>query len=110
MCDMDDELPLSSLGPVDDVTKQRLGQLLWGWSLCGDCNTTASCLRKDCPWSRAESFGAFWDLYERMTDAYYPERLSRKAALSSHDELLDIVRTIKDHHTLTRVSNVRALD
>ena len=42
-----------------------------------------------------------------MTDAYYPERLGRKAALPSHDELLDIVRTIKDHRTLAREELLR---
>ncbi|KAF2823928.1 hypothetical protein CC86DRAFT_468904 [Ophiobolus disseminans] len=99
---MDDELPLGSLGPVENDTRQKLGQLLWEWKLCGECDTAPSCTQRGCPWSRAETLRLFWDLYERMTDAYCPERLGRKAALSSHGGLIDMMRTIKECRSIAR--------
>jgi hypothetical protein len=93
---MEDDLPLGFLGTVQTNVQQELGQLLWGWKLCGNCASMDNCPDEKCPWARADVLQSFWDLYRSMADAYYPERLGRQSALSSHDDLLRLMRKI--HH------------
>jgi hypothetical protein len=101
-CEMNDELVVDYLGPVDNATRQRLGQLLWHWTLCGQCTAKPSCAQRTCPWSQANGFDAFWSLYEKLTNAYCPDRLGRRAALKSHTELLDAVQKFKVGHATPR--------
>ena len=105
--EMDDELTVDFLGDVNNASKQKLGQVLWNWSFCGDCVGRKSCAQQNCPWSRSHSLSTQWDLYKRMTDAYSPERLGRRPALSSHDTLFIVIQKIRDQQTLPRKTLLR---
>jgi hypothetical protein len=99
---MDDGLPLACLEPINDTIRQRLGKVLWGWTLCGQCRGKSSCGDPDCSWTRADGLDAFWDLYRCLSEAYSPERLGRRAAISNHEGLLDIVEKIKARPAMPR--------
>ncbi|KAH4036604.1 hypothetical protein HBI24_089980 [Parastagonospora nodorum] len=99
---MSDGLTISGLGLIDDTTRQKLGQVLWGWVLCGQCSGRPSCTNGDCPWHKADSCEAFWTLYHQYADAYIPERLGRRIALDSHQQLVRIIATVKSGYTTAR--------
>jgi len=92
---MNIELAVSCLGPVDNAIKQRLGQVLWEWKLCGQCTANSSCAHWTCPWSRVRGVDAFWDHYERVTDAYIPEQPGKRRALNDQSSVLDVIQSIK---------------
>jgi hypothetical protein len=99
---MNNILTLGGLGPVDNATRQKLGQILWNWKLCGQCTDKSTCADLTCPWNRADELETFWNLYEGMSNAYSPERLGRRAAIGSHGELLDIIDKARSRHTMPR--------
>jgi hypothetical protein len=99
---MADSLNLGGLGPLSDAAKQKLGQSLLAWKLCGKCTANPSCTQLECPWSQADCCDAFWNLYHRITVAYTPECLGRRPALKSHEELLSMVEKIKSRKTIPR--------
>jgi hypothetical protein len=99
---MEDDLPLGYLGTVQTNVQQELGQLLWGWKLCGKCASMEKCPDPNCPWARADVLQSFWNLYRSMMDAYYPERLGRQSALSSHGDLLRLMRKIQHGRDIAR--------
>lgn len=76
---------------------RQLGQALWDWNLCDICRDHAECLSVTCPWSRAKRLKTFWNRYEDLTEAYVPEYPSTQPALSSHEDRLRIIQTIRDH-------------
>ncbi|KAH5436442.1 hypothetical protein HBI47_074680 [Parastagonospora nodorum] len=100
---MEGGLMLGCLGRMDNSAKQRLGSILWNWNLCGQCDSRVLCSRTSCPWQQKGDLSAFWDLSERMTDAYTPECLGRRAALKDHQELLDIIGRIKTGRNVSRI-------
>jgi hypothetical protein len=106
---MGNELIIGSLGSAENKIKQELGVIMWRWTLCGECDTLPSCTLGSCPWSRAEGLASFWTLYEKITDAYCPERLGRRPALNTHTELIDTIRQIKNNHVVPRVELMRKI-
>jgi hypothetical protein len=104
---MDDVITIDFLGDVNDDSKQKLGHVLWNWDLCKNCTGRKSCAQQNCTWSRSHSLITFWNLYKRMTDAYSPERLGRRPALSSHETLFTIIQKIKGQQTLPRNALLR---
>lgn len=105
--EMDEALTTYGLGPVDDSARQQLGRVLWKWKLCGSCNDKPSCGQSSCVWNQADSFSAFWDIYERMTEAYSPAHLGRSAALTSHKDLLNIIEEIQRQPNVPRKTLVQ---
>jgi hypothetical protein len=97
------------LGTLDDAIKQRLAQILWSWTLCGKCTSKPSCAEPACPWSQAKDFDNFWTLYQQLTNAYSPDHLGRRAALKTHDELLDVIRKIKIGQSVSRRALVQEI-
>jgi hypothetical protein len=106
---MDDGLPLACLGPVSDTNRQRLGEILWGWTLCGQCKGNPSCEDPNCSWNLTGGLYAFWDSYRRLSEAYSPERLGRRAAIRNHEELLDIVEKVKAQPVIPRKDILREI-
>jgi len=82
---------------------QKLGKAMWNWTTCGACNGNATCSRSTCPWYGEARFHAFWDRYKALTNEYLPEGTTFSCpALSSHDDLLRLIQTIKDSLDLDR--------
>jgi hypothetical protein len=104
---MEDDLPLGYLGPVQIKIQQELGQISWGWELCGNCASMANCPDSKCPWARTDVLQSFWKLYRSMTDACYPERLGRQPALSCHEDLLWLMRKIQHSRDVAREALLR---
>jgi hypothetical protein len=99
---MNNELALRGLGQIDNVIKQQLAQILWNWELCGQCTAKPSCSQQDCYWSQVDGCGAFWEIHQQMTNAYSPERLGRRPALSNHQDVLYLVKHIRDWRKVPR--------
>lgn len=99
---MGDRFTSVALGPISYGTRQKLGQSLLEWKACGQCTAKPSCTLSPCPWSRIDGCNTFWDLYDLITDAYIPEYLGRRDALSNHEQLVDVVEKIKSRRTTPR--------
>lgn len=84
-----------------DEELQNLGTELWNWQLCHACMHKSTCGTKSCPWSKKEALNFFWKSYESITDKYYPQA-PEGAVLSSHGDLLAIIKAMKAHPDWTR--------
>ena len=85
------------LNNVSSEQLQKLGKAMWNWHTCSACTGDATCSQAECPWSRAERLQTFWDRYRTLTTAYMPEYTKGSSpALSSHDDLLRLIQTIRD--------------
>lgn len=92
---------------VANETLQELAECLWEWQLCGNCRGISICVRTACPWSRAKKLRTFWDRYRKLTGAYVPEYFTNTPALSSHGDLLSIIRLITSHPNVAREQLIR---
>jgi hypothetical protein len=85
--------PLES---VSDGQLQKLGQILWGWQLCGKCESRNGCPTAGCPWQRSTRLARFFEYYKGVTASYVPELLpGSHPALRTHEDVLDIIRMLK---------------
>ncbi|OAL50941.1 hypothetical protein IQ07DRAFT_406671 [Pyrenochaeta sp. DS3sAY3a] len=97
------------LATVNTNQFQKLGQCIWGWNLCGNCSRRPECDQATCPWSRARRLQIFWDRYADLTERYVPEFGSEGPALSSHEDLLNIIQLIKAKPNTNREDLMRQL-
>ncbi|KAF2184553.1 hypothetical protein K469DRAFT_633278 [Zopfia rhizophila CBS 207.26] len=80
---------------VTDAQLQRLASVLWDWKLCGKCDRRPKCTQKHCPWTRTKKLGRFWDRYKEITEAYVPELSIEPPAMSTHEDLIEIIHLLK---------------
>ena len=83
--------------PLTDVNEsdlQRLSQVLWSWSFCERCEQGKACVTESCDWQRAKRLKPYFDRYKVLTASYEPEDL-RTPAMSTHKDLLEIIRRLK---------------
>jgi hypothetical protein len=106
---MDTDFALDCLVASNDTDKQRLAQLLWGWSLCGQCTGKPSCSQRKCAWSRKKNLAAFWTLYERMTVAYIPGDPAGRKALKEHSDVLSAIQSIGQDRTASKKDLMRKI-
>jgi hypothetical protein len=102
--------PLNSTFPLRHVGTQELQllcQCIWNWEFCGVCYDSAACSQTTCSWTRARRLGYFWDRYQQITEAYVPELYAERPALTSHRDLLKIIRSIKLHPDMSREDLMR---
>jgi hypothetical protein len=99
---MNNEFVMRGLGQIDCAIRQKLGQILWNWELCGQCTAKPQCSKRGCPWSKADGCDAFWHLHEQMTHAYSPDMLGRRPAINDHQGLLEMVHQIKARRNIPR--------
>ena len=91
------------LARVTEAQLQRLGQVLWSWSLCGDCRDKRTCTTESCPWQRSKRLKPTFDHYKDLTASYEPEFWpSESAALSTHEALFEIIQRLKANPDITR--------
>ncbi|KAK8045165.1 hypothetical protein PG993_005189 [Apiospora rasikravindrae] len=78
--------------------------LLWNWEICDAFRKGQEpCQEPDCPWKRSSKLERFFNFYKEVTSSYVPELLAGSpAALRSHDDLLDLIKTIRSQPTRTR--------
>jgi hypothetical protein len=101
------ELSIFPLQTLTHEDLQKLAHCLWRWQLCGACHGRPVCFDTGCPWSRAAKLGAFWSRYRRLTGAYVPEFFTDTPALTSHADVFNIIRIIKEFPHITREQLLR---
>ena len=81
---------------ITDQQLQRLGQVLWSWSLCDGCSNNLGCNAEDCHSPRAKRLVRFFEYYKALTASYEPDiRPGETPALRTHDDLFEILRQLK---------------
>lgn len=85
----------------NDEVLRNLGTELWNWQLCQACVHKPKCNSESCPWNKKEALSFFWRSYESIANRYYAQA-PEAAVLSSHDDLLAIIKAIKAHPDWTR--------
>ncbi|KAF2854455.1 hypothetical protein T440DRAFT_552295 [Plenodomus tracheiphilus IPT5] len=81
---------------------RSLSQVLWEWQPCNSCRDKFVCDHSTCPWSKAGRLQTFFDRYRDLTKAYAPEFPVTRPALSSHDDLVKLIRLIRTHPDVER--------
>lgn len=86
-----------------DGDLRKLCQALWSWHLCQGCYNGERCTTSDCPWQRARHLVRFFEYYKYMTTTYETDAgPGGSPALSSHENLLEIVTTLRSDPDVTR--------
>ena len=94
------------LETVSEKQLQLLCQVLWSWTLCDDCRGGHSCGTESCPTQRLRRLGRYFSHYRTLTSSYESGHgLSENAAISSHEDLFDIIRLLKMHPDLSRTDS-----
>jgi hypothetical protein len=97
--------------PLEKITEaqlQQLGQILWSWPLCEDRIAGKPCV--DCPADRSNRLGRFFHYYKGLTTSYDPDtRPGERPALSTHDDLFQIIRQLKADPDITRTQLLHKL-
>ena len=92
--------------PLERVTEsqlQRLGEVLWSWSLCEDCHNAHGCKTESCPSRRSKRLSRYFEYYKILTALYEPDvRPGEHAALNKHEDLLNIIQQLKLQPDMTQ--------
>ena len=90
---------------------ESLCQALWSWKPCSCRDDPISrCSSQLCDWSRFQRLTAFFGYYKAVTASYVPSRLrSKDAAISSHENLHEIIRALKQQTDQSKRALVRTL-
>lgn len=95
-----------SLLPLEKVTDkqlQTLGEILWSWTLCGECKTGRSCSTETCPSQRIKRLGCFFEHYKDLAASYEADAApDGRGALSTHEDLFLIIKQLKLEPDVTR--------
>jgi hypothetical protein len=101
------QFPLSK---VTQAQRQSLAKILWSWDICADCEAGKQCDPPVCPWHRSTTLKPFFRLYEEETCSYRSDvKPGQKPGLSSHEDLFNIMTTVKSSPDVTRADLVEAL-
>ena len=91
--------------PLEQINSSqfcRLSHVLWSWS-CGSCQSGQHCATSSCPSQRLKRLGGFFEHYKELTSSYEPDvRPGEYPALSSHDDVLDIIQQLKSDPDISR--------
>ena len=103
---------LSPLAKVTDDDLYSLGRTLWSWSPCRDCDPGPCHETNTCPVHRSKRLARFFEYYKHLTRSYEAEiGPGEEPALTSHEELFDIIQQLKSEPDVTREQfAIRALD
>jgi hypothetical protein len=94
-------LPCLAQFPLGDPSadvKDEVCRALFGWYDCSGCMNQGSCTEFGCPWKRRAYLSHYLRFYLDITAWSTPADLSeQRYALRSHQDLLSIIRLIKDN-------------
>jgi hypothetical protein len=96
------------LGQVSRYDFAKICEVLWGWTPCDDWSAGRSCQRFPqnpyCYCQQAERLSFFFDFYKEVTTFYIPDQIGNcPAAVNTHDDLVAIIRCIKNSPDKPRV-------
>lgn len=92
-----------SLGKTSEGDIQQVCQVLWSWPPCEKNNTSKICACEVCPSQRLKRLARFFDYYKDLTRLYEPDlRPGERAALKSHQDLLNIIQRLKAEPHISR--------
>lgn len=88
--------------PLAGVTEnqlKQLGQRLWSWQVCADCEGFPErklCATETCPSQRMRRLRRFFEYYKDLTTSYEVEQgLEKDPALRTHEDLLEVIGLLK---------------
>lgn len=103
MFELESSYPLRYISNKDLLS---LAKVLWDWELCDSCTTEPGellCPSHPCSGVRWAKLSTFFDYYKTITRSYVPDIVAGKPpALENHDNLLAIVRLLKENPTAKR--------
>jgi hypothetical protein len=89
--------------PLQKVTQselRQLGQILWSWPICKDCENGKGCLEQGCASQRLNRLSRFFDRYRALTASY--ESDCEHPAITKHEDLFHIIKDLKSNPDMTR--------
>lgn len=101
-------MPNPSPFPLEKVSDDEIKELaaaLWSWSTVDGCNQLKcnGCDNDNCTGRRLKRLAGFFENYKDITAAYEPDiSLEQTPALSSHGDLLRIIKILQSHPDIPR--------
>ncbi|KAK6333702.1 hypothetical protein TWF730_003885 [Orbilia blumenaviensis] len=94
----------SSLANTTDDNRRGLCRALWGWKFCDSCEASGACALVSCPRNRIPSLGRYFGHYKELVCSYSHdlEYHRKDAVVSSHEEIFDVIRILKEQPNITR--------
>ena len=100
--------PFFSSSPLDKPTETQLrtlGQVLWSWTRCNNCQNRNQCATQICPSQGRKRLQRFFKYYAELTASYDPDiGLGEHPALQTHEDLLEIIRQLRLEPDITRAA------
>ena len=98
------------LAKITDTQLHWIGQVLWSWPQCDECDAGKACTTDGCPSKRFKRLTRYFEYYKVLTRLYEPDiGPSERAALNSHEDLLDIIQRLKIEPNLSRAQLAEGL-
>jgi hypothetical protein len=98
------------LAKIADTQLQRIGQVLWSWPRCDECDAGKACTADGCPSKRSKRLTRYFEYYKVLARLYEPDvGPSERAALNNHEDLLDIIQRLKIGPHLSRAQLAESL-
>lgn len=92
--------------PLEKTTASeldRLGQVLWSWFLCEDCQSGKRCEQDGCLSQRSKRLMRFFDYYKSLTSSYECDTLpGQQHTLKTHEDLFKIIEDLRSDPDITR--------
>lgn len=81
----------------------RLYEILWSWSLCGECERGTRCAESDCTSKRVRRLRRYLNQYMFNASSYRPElEPGQGPSLRSHEDLFELVELLKVESSSSR--------
>lgn len=85
-----------------DSLTLELGQDLWSWEPCAQCQRSQPCTSKTCPSGRSSQLGRIYQYYTAVFSTYIDAADSHPRLLTTHKELFKAISQLKSHPNATR--------
>jgi hypothetical protein len=92
------------LEDFDTTVSPQLGRVLWGWTLCSDCEVGKLCVAQTCGGQRIAKLQRYHQFYKSATAGYVEEAPEAVRALKTHQDLFKAITILKNQPDITKAA------
>jgi hypothetical protein len=92
------------LEDFDNTISPQLGRVLWGWTLCRDCEVGKTCVVQSCSGQRIAKLQRYFQFYKAAVAGYLDEAPGTSRALNTHEDLFKAITTLKNQPEITKLA------
>ncbi|KAK0384911.1 hypothetical protein NLU13_7390 [Sarocladium strictum] len=82
----------------------HLGRVLWGWTLCNDCEAGKPCVTERCSGQRIPKLQRYHQFYKAAVAGYLEESSADSRVLDTHEDLFRAIATLKNKPDISKAA------